>query len=191
MVDDDTRNQLLNDVSIRVEDTYFLIDNLLLWSKNQMQRIVCLPVHFDIKEVINPIFETLREIADTKKISLDNNINNQKIFADKDMFSIVLRNLVMNAIKYSYLEGKVILNSELFENKLIISVQDFGAGMSQKAQNNLFKLTETKSQRGTNNETGTGLEMVLCADFIKINGGNIWFYSKEGEGTTFYFSVPI
>ena len=69
-------------------------------------------------------------------------------------------------------------------------MRDTGTGMTQEVQEQLFKLSETKSQRGTNNESGTGLGLVLCADFVKINGGNIWFTSREGEGSTFRFSVP-
>jgi two-component system sensor histidine kinase/response regulator len=63
--------------------------------------------------------------------------------------------------------------------------------MPQEVQDKLFKLAETKSKRGTNNESGTGLGLVLCDDFVKINGGNIWFTSKQGEGSTFFFNIPI
>jgi len=97
----------------------------------------------------------------------------------------------MNAIKYTPAEGKITIDSELSDNKLIISVKDTGTGMPQEVQDKLFKLSETRSQRGTNNESGTGLGLVLCADFVKINGGNIWFNSKQGEGSTFCFSVPV
>jgi len=74
---------------------------------------------------------------------------------------------------------------------LVVSVKDTGTGMSQEVQEKLLKLSETKSQRGTNNESGTGLGLVLCADFVKANGGYIWFTSKLGEGSTFFFSIPI
>jgi two-component system sensor histidine kinase/response regulator len=74
---------------------------------------------------------------------------------------------------------------------LIISVKDTGTGMTQEVQDKLFILSETKSLRGTNNENGTGLGLVLCADFVKINGGNIWLTSTQDEGSTFFFSLPV
>jgi signal transduction histidine kinase len=191
LLDTETQNQLLDDISKRVDDTFSLIENLLRWSKNQMQGIVPSPANFDIQEEAISVLNNLQNIATEKKITLRNYIGNHQVFADRDMFSVILRNLTMNAIKYTNSEGTITLNSELSDNKLIISVKDTGTGMSQDIQNKLFKLSETKSQRGTNNESGTGLGLVLCADFVKINGGDIWFTSKEGEGSTFYFSLPI
>jgi two-component system sensor histidine kinase/response regulator len=106
------------------------------------------------------------------------------------MFAVVVRNLTMNAIKYTSTEGEVTLDSEQSGDKLIISVKDTGTGMPQEIQDSLFKLSETKSRYGTNNESGVGFGLVLCADFVKANGGDIWFNSVHGEGSTFYFSVP-
>jgi signal transduction histidine kinase len=188
-IDAKTQAQLLKDISARVDDTYGLLDNLLHWSKSQMQGMVPKPVCFDAQEGSRAVTDSLQHIAAHKNIVLNNCIEKQQIYADRDMFAVVVRNLTMNAVKYKPEVGEIILASELKDNMLIISVKDNGTGMTQEVQDKLFKLSETRSQRGTNNESGTGLGLVLCADFVKINGGNIWFTSKQGEGSTFYFSV--
>ena len=191
MLDIETQDRLFTEISTRVDDTYGLLDNLLYWSKSQMQGITHAPAYFDVRNEICGLMDSLQTVAAAKQITLSNCVESQEVFADRDMFAVVVRNLTTNAIKYTSAEGMVILNSELSGNMLVISVKDTGTGMSQEVQNSLFKLSETKSQYGTRNESGTGLGLVLCADFVKVNGGKIWFNSKQGEGSTFYFSVPV
>ena len=191
MVDAETQAQLLKDISIRVDDTYNLLDNLLRWSKSQMSGIKPTPVCFDVQKGSLLVTDSLQGIAANKSIILDNRIGSQQVYADKDMFAVLVRNLTTNAIKYTSANGKVTLDSELSDQMLVISVKDTGTGMTQEIQNKLFNLSETKSRRGTNNESGTGLGLVLCADFVKANGGNIWFTSTQGEGSTFFFSIPV
>jgi len=182
---------LLKEISIRVDNAFGLIDNLLRWAKSQMQGIVLSPARFDVQEESHAVTDTLNGVAAAKGITLDNRIGKHQIYADRDMFAVVIRNLITNAIKYTSSEGEVILDSELSDNMLVISVKDTGIGISQEAQDKLFKLSETQSQYGTNNESGTGLGLVLCADFVKANGGRIWFTSVQGEGSTFFISVPV
>jgi len=191
MIDVETQARLLKDISTRVEDTYGLLDNLLHWSKSQMQGMVPSSAYFNVQEESRSVTDSLQSVAMSKMITLNNNIENHQAYADRDMFAVVVRNLATNALKYTSAGGEVTLASELSDGMLIISVKDTGTGMTQKVQDKLFQLTETKSQRGTNNESGTGLGLVLCADFVKINGGSIWFTSKTGKGSTFYFSIPV
>ena len=188
----ETRSQeaVFKDISKHVDETYRLLDNLLRWAKNQMQKMVASPISFDIQAECAVITDILMTNASAKKITLTNHTYKQNVYADKDMFSVVLRNLTTNAIKFTPEGGEVTITSELSENMAIISVKDTGIGMTQEVQKNLFKLSATKSQLGTYNEVGTGLGLVLCADFIKANGGEIWFTTKEGEGSTFFFSFP-
>jgi len=185
-LDSEKQARLLKDVSIRVGNTFGLIDNLLRWAKSQMQGMVFSPTYFDVQKLSLTVTETLQSFAYGKKITLKNQIGNHEVYADHDMFTVVVRNLTTNAIKYTSANGTVTLDSELSNNMLIVSVKDTGTGMTQEIQNRLFKLSETHSQNGTNNETGTGLGLVLCADFVKANGGNIWFTSvKEKDQLSF------
>jgi two-component system sensor histidine kinase/response regulator len=156
-----------------------------------MHGMISSPDYFDVQNEIQSLIDSLQRIATSKMITLNNHIGQHQVYADRDMFSVVVRNLTTNAIKYTSAQGEITLASELKDNMLVISVKDTGTGMPQDVQDKLFKLAETKSKRGTNNESGTGLGLVLCDDFVKINGGNIWFTSKQGEGSTFFFSIPL
>ena len=191
ILDAESQKHVFKNISKRVDDAYRLLDNLLQWAKSQMQGIKSSPTIFDVQAESNIVVDLLQNTATSKRITINNRIEKRNVYADKDMFLVVLRNLTTNAIKYTSAGGEITIDSELSDKMLVLSVKDTGTGMSQEIQNKLFKLSETKSQLGTNNETGTGLGLVLCADFVKANGGKIWLTSKEGEGTTFFFSVPI
>jgi len=191
LMDIDTQNQLLKDVSKRVDDVYGLLDNLLRWAKSQMKGIILTPVNFDVQHEIRRVVDDLHSIATSKKITINNRVKKQEIYADRDIFSVVMRNLAMNALKYSSAGCEIIIDLELSDNMLVVSVKDCGMGMPKDVQDKLFNFSETKSRRGTDNETGTGLGLVLCADFVKANGGRIWFTSEQGKGSTFFFSVPM
>jgi len=189
-LDTETQALLLKDVSDKVDDTYGLLDNLLHWAKSQMQGIVPAPAYFDVQKESHAIMDTLQNVAAAKGITLYNLIESHQVYADRDMFAVVLRNLITNAIKFTSAKGELTLSSELSGDMLTVSVKDTGTGIPQEIQDKLFKLSETKSQRGTGNESGTGLGLVLCDDFVKANGGSIWFTSVQDEGSTFFFNLP-
>ena len=183
--------QLLKDISKRVEDVFGLLDNLLRWAKKQMHGLVVSPAYLDIKDEIDAAIDGLQDIAETKKITLKNCAENYKVFADRDMFLVVMRNLAVNAIKYTPSGGQVTVNAEPTNGMVTVSVKDTGMGMSQEIQDKLFNFSETKSRRGTDNESGIGLGLVLCAEFVSANGGRIWFNSEQNKGSTFFFTVPV
>ena len=183
------RAKILKNVSTNVDNTYGLIENLLIWAKSQMHATIAKSEHVNIQTEINFILDDLSNFAEEKNIFIENNIGNYTIDTDKEMFKIILRNLIFNALKYTHPYGKIIINSELDDHHLIISVSDTGIGMSPEIQGKLFHLSETKGELGTNSERGTGLGLVLCAELIKKIGGKIWFESKMGEGSIFYISL--
>ena len=105
------------------------------------------------------------------------------------MIQTVLRNLISNAIKYTYEEGTVTISAKETHEKIIISVEDTGVGIDQNNINLLFKASRGSISRGTHNETGTGFGLILCKEIIDIHKEQIWVESKPGKGTTFSFSV--
>jgi len=190
-LDQKKQTAMLHNISKRVEDVYRLLDNLLRWAKSQMQGIVLSPVYLNVQEEVNEVISNVQNVAAAKKIALINHIKKQEVFADRDMLSVTVRNLVSNAIKFTAEGGEITIESEMSGDKLVVSVVDNGTGMTPEILNNLFELTKTKSILGTNNESGLGLGLLLCYDFVKANGGKIWAVSKQGEGSKFSFSIPL
>jgi signal transduction histidine kinase len=127
----------------------------------------------------------------SKQISLINNVREESVaFADSNTINLVLRNLITNAIKFTNDGGSVIIDAKEQEKDWLVSVHDNGIGISRDVQRILFDKTSPYTTRGTANEKGTGLGLILCKEFIEKNGGRIWVESKEGKGSTFWFTIP-
>jgi signal transduction histidine kinase len=174
------------------QSAFDLLENLLIWARTQQKLIKILQKAHDLKGIVNYSVEPLLNLALNKNINLTNEITlDDKIFVDEYMISTVIRNLVSNAIKFTRNNGAIKIYAERKENEIVISVNDKGVGMSQEIISKLFIIGENISTSGTNNETGTGLGLILCQEFVTKNGGKIWAESQEGVGTTFYFTVPI
>ncbi len=133
----------------------------------------------------------MNDAASQKSIQILNTINQEiKIHADPSMMGTILRNLISNAIKFSNPGGKITISTEQKENELVLLVSDNGTGISKADQLRMFKIEENFSLKGTQNETGTGLGLILCKEFIEKYEGKIWVESEEGVGSTFYFTLP-
>jgi signal transduction histidine kinase len=169
-----------------------LLLNLLNWARTQSGTIEVSEESFNIKEIVNNIFGILTPQAKKKAISLVDNINNElMVFADKSMTNTIIQNLVANGIKFTNIGGEIQINFELKENKILLSIKDNGVGIPKDKIPELFKLSSSKNQPGTNDESGTGLGLLICKEFIEKMGEKIWVESTEGLGTTFYFTVKI
>ncbi len=171
--------------------TFDLLTNLLEWSQSQTGKIKYNPENIDITEILNNIMQLFTNIAEQKSITIINKLNSSIfVFADKKMISTIIRNLVSNAIKYTMPGGIVIISTILKQNNLVISVSDNGVGIPKNDIDKLFKIEDSYSTTGTNNEKGTGLGLILCQEFIDKHNGKIWVESEEKKGSTFFFTIP-
>jgi len=172
--------------------TFELLENLLDWARMKQGRIPFEPQKFLLNSLVNTEFEGLRNNADQKNIQLINNIHENLIInADENMISTVMRNLISNAIKFTPKGGQVKVEVEVEDSQVIISVSDTGIGMKPETIEKLFKIETSFTTRGTENEKGTGLGLLLCKEFIEKHEGKIWVESEEGKGSTFSFSLPV
>ena len=170
--------------------TTSLMENLLHWVKCQMQVNVMHPQIIEISAMVNEAMDLLRLQADSKQITLEyGNEHQVYIYADRDMISLVIRNLLSNAIKFTPHGGKVEIGIIEKLSLVELFVRDTGVGMEPHVIKQLFE-HKYYSTQGTANETGTGLGLMLCNDFITRNGGNIQVTSEVGKGSIFSFVLP-
>ncbi len=169
-----------------------LLTNLLEWASLQTGRMVYHPQNIDIELVVNDVLEILSEAAKLKKISITKALpKNSLVCADRNMIKTVLRNLISNAIKFTHPGGQIIISSQQEQNESVFTVRDTGIGIKKETMIKLFRVDESISTKGTNNEKGTGLGLVLCKEFVEKHGGRIWANSEAGKGSSFCFSVPL
>lgn len=169
-----------------------LLMNLMEWSQSQIGRMVFNPEYFVIGELIDEVILLLSDTAKLKSIIIRKALlPNTIVYADKNMISTVLRNLISNAIKFTHLNGEIIIPIVKKEGEIIVSVDDNGVGMTQDKIDRIFRIDENYSTPGTQNERGTGLGVIICKKFVEKHGGKIWVDSKVGIGSTFYFSLPL
>lgn len=183
-------DNLLKKLEETIYDTADFLDNLLEWSKSQLEGMIVKAECFQIQPMINTTIEMLRPQIMEKHLTVENNIEETAYaFADKNMINVVLRNLLSNSIKFCNNEDSIIISSKLTEKSVLISIQDTGIGINEEDQNKIFQLEYSVSQ-GTSGETGHHIGLVLCKDMVEQNYGKIWFESTSGFGTTFYVEIP-
>lgn len=181
---------LIPDVVNDLNYTTGLMENLLQWAKNQMQSNTIHPQDIDMAELIHDVCGVLRLQAESKKIHVTTTLDEDLlVYADRDMVHLVLRNLLSNAIKFTPEHGNIAISASANGTQGIISIKDSGVGMSEETLQRLFK--EYYTSRGTANENGTGLGLMLCKEFLAKNSGQLQIASEEGKGSTFTFTLPL
>lgn len=192
---DEERKQYINAIYQGANQTIVLIDNLLAWSQSQRGNIAFSPEKVNIHDAISDALAIYHETARKKKIVLNTDIGNVNfVSADTNMLAAILRNLISNAIKYSYENEAVTIVAKPIENesgkKLVeIAVIDHGVGMNTKEVTTLFDIGQSESKPGTDNESGTGLGLLLCKEFIHRHNHNLRVESEEGKGSRFIFCL--
>lgn len=169
-----------------------LLQNLLVWSRMHNGKIQFAPKPTKVEELVSGTMMVLSPIAQNKNIGLNWNVSGDYTAQlDSNMIGSVLQNLVTNAIKFTEKGGKVSIVVKQESGFLNFEVADTGVGMDEKVKNKLFRLDKTSSMRGTEQEIGTGLGLIISKEFIEMHKGQIWVESTPGAGSKFCFAIPI
>lgn len=181
--------QIIENSSQRAVD---LLRNLLEWSRSQSGRMDFVLEEIDIVALINAVESKLNDTAEQKSISISTEYQHHDatVFCDREMISAVLRNLIYNAIKFTNTGGAIVISVEQNLNELLVAVSDNGVGIKKEIIEKLFRIDQTCSTKGTYNEDGTGLGLILCKEFVDKHGGEIWVESEVGKGSMFCFTIP-
>lgn len=175
------------------KSTYNLLESLLNWAMAEGGRFVYHPINFELKQVFKIVFGVLNTLALQKNIQLIEEVSEElKVYADINMVTSVIQNLVSNALKFTHIDGSgcVSIQAQRCEKGIEINIKDTGLGMSPSQIENLFQPDIKMTMKGTSGENGAGLGLVLCKRFVDLNHGEISVQSKEGEGTTFKVILP-
>lgn len=180
---------LLNESS---ENISSLLANLLEWSRSKRGKIVFSPVQSDLYSIVSMTIDLLSPLAEAKQISLVNTLSKDfQTVLDTNLITIVVRNLVSNAIKFTNEKGSITISAARREDdSTTISISDNGVGMNDEIKNKLFRIDESVSTLGTSGEKGTGLGLILCKEFVELHNGSINVESEVGKGTTFKITLP-
>lgn len=175
-----------------VKNLYSLLENVLSWSRSQMGVLEYKYEAIDLYEIIEQNVQLLAISAQNKGIHLVNKAQKGLIaWADSNSIHTVLRNLISNAIKFTSTDGNVSIISQATDSKIVVAVRDTGVGMSKEVMEKIFQIDSRYTTKGTANEVGTGLGLVLVKEFIEKNHGTLRVESEEGKGSTFIFTLPL
>ena len=188
---EDERRKFATDINQSTNNIFRLLQNLLEWSRSQTGRLKFSPIEIQFKRILDNALSVLHSMANQKQIRLVcSHDPNLQVFADPLMIETVLRNLISNAIKFTPENGSIKIEAKNTGNEVLVSVKDTGIGLSEADLANLFRIDSKVKRKGTNNEDGSGLGLVLCKEFVDKNNGTIWAESSPGKGSSFYFSIP-
>ena len=164
----------------------------MLWIRAHSGRFPFDPQQLNFADVCKNITNTLNSFALGKNIIVNCKVPEKTVvFADSDMLKTTLRNLVSNSIKFTNNGGRIDIDVEESSGSVIVTVSDNGVGLKPNELEKLFDISKVQSTSGTEMETGTGLGLVLCKEFITKHGGEIWVESEYGKGTNFKFTLPV
>jgi signal transduction histidine kinase len=185
-----TDEEILRLLKDTTDSTIDLLNDLLIWSKLDGNTYEVKAEIVSLDALVQEAVIAQKPGADIKNITLDYVPGDNVVFCDKSMISAVIRNLISNAIKFSFENGTITIESKEFADHIRLSVRDEGVGISPENQQQLFVTGAGKSRTGTANESGTGIGLVIAHDFTIANGGTIGVDSAKGKGSTFWLEIP-
>ncbi|MGQ1787864.1 MULTISPECIES: sensor histidine kinase [unclassified Saccharicrinis] len=180
-------------IYLHTRRTYNLLNNLLNWSKAQLNQYAFKPKQYDLNEIFSENRSLYREIAKQKEINITHSFpDDAKLFCDKDMIVTIVRNLIFNAIKYTKAGGDIFLTGkQVSDNEMEIAVIDSGIGISKKDIELILSPNTHITRKGTHNEEGAGIGLIICNDILKMHDSRIQIESRKNVGSKFYFVLPI
>ncbi|BAX82141.1 PAS domain-containing sensor histidine kinase [Labilibaculum antarcticum] len=191
-IDELETEEYLRLINTTTKDTLVLLDNLLNWAKSQTGQIIFDPQKLILSSIIEETIKNSNSTAKIKNISLNHIQSDEfEIDADKNMLKTVLRNLISNAIKFTKPGGRITISSIPKQSQVEISVSDNGVGINNETLTKLFEIDTNTTTKGTAEEKGSGLGLLLCKEFVEKHKGKIWAESKRGEGSIFKFTLPL
>ncbi|MCS6822576.1 MAG: ATP-binding protein [Microscillaceae bacterium] len=179
-------------ITEKIDDTLNFLESLLTWTKGQMDGMKLNPTWIDLHLLTLETIKFLQQSLQNKKITINNRLKAPlQVYADEATLKIIIRNLLNNAIKYSYENTTITIDYEILNQDFVkISIQDQGIGMKPETLSKLFT-QNLQSVEGTAQEKGSGWGLIFCKDFVEKNGGEINVISEPGKGSTFYFTIPL
>lgn len=191
-ITDEKREKLTNVLYQNSKNTFNLLDNLLKWANANAGLIVYEPSQLNLHAVVLNNIRLFNSQVRLKNIELNCNFESDLfVYADFDMVDTIIRNLISNAIKFTPAGGEIEIILDKNNNTCTISIVDNGVGMGKYSVEKVFEINSTVSTLGTENESGTGLGLKLCKEFITKNNGDIWIESVENKGTKVFVTLPI
>lgn len=191
-LDDASKRKIANYLNESSQSTYKLLDNLLEWARLENGSMPYRPKALQLDQLIEDTVYSLQFMAAQKNISLTTRLQSDIwIEADMHMLQSLVHNLVANALKFTPNGGTIQIFDEVKDDQITISVQDNGTGMNDIQLQKLFNVAYSQSTHGTNGETGTGLGLLLCQQFVQQHKGTINVNSQLGQGSTFSFNLPL
>jgi len=190
----DEIRDLLTSFKPMADATYFLLENLLSWAMNQMGKLKFDPGLNPIKPIVEANINLYSSLAESKDIAIISSIKENLIcYFDKEMIDIVIRNLISNAVKFTAKGGEIGVNVKKKGNFLKVEVSDTGIGIDDTVVSTLFDsdIKNKNISQGTCNEKGAGIGLMICKEFVELNGGIIGAESKKDKGSVFFFTLPV
>ena len=184
--------EIVESLTEHVRNTYHMVENLLEWFRSQKGGMNLNLMVWNLSTIVKDTASILMAKTKMKNITLEEDIDDKIIvYADREAMELIIRNLISNAIKFTKRGGCVCIKAERSNDMVTVSVSDNGVGIDALRAQLLFNESQISPTVGTEGEKSTGLGLLICKEFVEQNGGEIWFDSTVGEGSTFSFTVPI